>query len=79
MRIKELREKAGLTQTQIADHMGVDQAAIHRWEIGRAMPRAAKLPELAARLHCSIDQLYGQESPLRRADRAKLCGRRCPR
>lgn len=63
MRIKELREKAGLTQMQIAEHMGVDQAAVHRWEIGKAMPRAAKLPELAELLHCTIDELYSRDSP----------------
>lgn len=43
--------------------MGVDQAAVHRWEIGKAMPRAAKLPELAALLHCTIDELYSRDSP----------------
>lgn len=63
MRIRELREHAGLTQDQIAAHMGVDQTAVHRWELGKAMPRAAKLPELAALLHCSIDQLYGRDPP----------------
>ena len=63
MRIRELREQAGLTQDQIAEHMGVDQAAVHRWEIGKAMPRAAKLPELAALLHCTIDELYSRDSP----------------
>lgn len=68
VRIRELREQAGLTQGQIAEHMGVDQAAVHRWEIGKAMPRAAKLPELAALLHCTIDELYSRVSPRRRAD-----------
>ncbi|WP_295758174.1 helix-turn-helix transcriptional regulator [uncultured Oscillibacter sp.] len=63
MRIRELREQAGLTQDQIAEHMCVDQTAVHRWEIGKAMPRAAKLPELAELLHCTIDELYGRDSP----------------
>lgn len=43
--------------------MGVDQTAVHRWELGKAMPRAAKLPELAELLHCTIDELYGRDSP----------------
>ena len=63
LRIKELCEKAGLTQMQVAVSMGVDQAAVHRWEIGKSMPRAAKLPELAALLHCTIDDLYSRDSP----------------
>jgi len=63
MRIRELREKVGMTQVQLADGMGVDQAAVARWEAGKAMPRAAKLPELAAFLHCTIDELYSRDSP----------------
>ena len=78
MRIRELREQAGLTQDQVAEHMGVDQAAVHRWEIGKAMPRAAKLPELAALLHCSIDELYSRDSPPAAGCRANPCERRYP-
>lgn len=63
MKIKELREKAGLTQAELAERMNVDAAAVHRWEIGKAMPRAAKLPDLAELLHCTIDELYSRDPP----------------
>ena len=61
MRIKELREAAGLTQAEVVEAMGVDQAAVSRWESGQAMPRASKLPVLADLFGCSIDALFGRE------------------
>lgn len=63
MRIKELREAAGLSQADVVRAMGVDQAAVFRWEQGLAMPRAAKLPQLADLLGCTIDALFGRDGP----------------
>ena len=63
MFIKELREAAGLSKTELARAMDVDLAAVHRWETGTAMPLAAKLPKLADLLGCSIDALYGRSGP----------------
>lgn len=65
MRIKELREAAGISQAELVRAMGVDQAAVFRWENGQTMPRAAKLPQLADLLGCSIDDLFGREPPER--------------
>ena len=62
MFIKEFREAAGLSKTELARAMDVDLAAVHRWETGTAMPLAAKLPKLADLLGCSIDALYGRSS-----------------
>lgn len=61
MRIKERREALGLTQAQLADRMGVTTTAVRKWETGRALPSADKLPALADLLNCSIDALYGRE------------------
>ena len=63
MRIKELREAAGLSQADVVRAMGVDQAAVVRWEQGTVMPRAAKLPQLADLLGCTIDALFGRDGP----------------
>lgn len=65
MRIKELREAAGLSQADVVRALGVDQAAVHRWENGLAFPRAAKLPILADLFGCTIDDLFGREVPER--------------
>ena len=63
MRIKERREALGLPQAQLADRMGVTTTAVRKWETGRALTSADKLPALADLLNCSIDALYGRDSP----------------
>lgn len=62
MRIKELRQMAGMTQQQVADSMGVLTSAVSNWESEVALPRARQLPLLARVLGCSIDELFAQES-----------------
>lgn len=56
--IKPKRIEAGLSQKQLAEILQVTQAAVANWEAGTAYPRASQLPELAAALHCTIDELY---------------------
>ena len=63
MEIKKYREVAGITPAELARIMGVDQAAVTRWERGLVLPRAAKIPKLADLFGCTIDQLYGREPP----------------
>lgn len=60
MRIKELRESAGIRQVQFAKALGVSQPAIVKWETGAAYPSSDKLPLIADILGCSIDALYGR-------------------
>lgn len=59
--IRDLRIKAGLTQQQLADVVGVDRVAVARWESGAALPRASKLPMIAETLNCTIDDLFKEE------------------
>lgn len=58
MRIRELREAAGLQQKQVAEHMGVLQSAVSNWETEVALPKARELPRLARLLGRSIDDLF---------------------
>lgn len=62
MKLRELRERAGISMSELARVMDVDLAAVSRWESGEAMPRAAKLPKLADLFGCTIDALYGRDS-----------------
>ena len=59
--IKKYREKAGLTQKEIAGLIGVERPAIAKWENGYSLPRARKLPQLAKLLHCTIDELLQRD------------------
>ena len=61
MKIKELREAAGLSQAELVQLTGADQTTVSRWENGQRLPRTAKLPELADILGCTIDALFGRE------------------
>ena len=62
MKIKELRELRGITQTELARAMEVKQSSVAQWEKDESMPAAAKLPRLAAILNCSIDALFNDKT-----------------
>ena len=56
--IRAKRKDRGLTMDQLADRLGVTRQSVGAWEGGIALPSADKLPEIAAALGCSIDDLY---------------------
>ncbi len=64
-RIKELRELAGMTQTQLAKKMGVTRSSVNTWEMGIAIPSTTKLIELALFFHVTTDYLLGLEDSKR--------------
>ena len=59
--IKEAREKAGLTQQDLANELGVGQSTVAMWETQKTLPRTDKLPALAKILGCTIDELLKKE------------------
>ncbi len=59
--IAERRRMAGRTQKEIAERLCVDNSTVGKWESGKAMPRADKLPFLAQLLGCTIDELFEGE------------------
>lgn len=60
-RLKQLRETSGMTQTELAQRLGVGQSTIAMWETGESFPRTDKLPELAKIFGCTIDELFATE------------------
>lgn len=58
MRIKELRENAGIRQKDLAEQLGVVQACVANWENEVYLPRTRQLPALASALGCSINELF---------------------
>ncbi len=63
--IKFLRKGNGLSQSALANRIGISQQAVAQWEAGKAHPRGETLVKLADILHCTIDELYGREPPQR--------------
>lgn len=64
MSIKSAREKAGLTQAQVAKAMNINQSAVALWENGETQPRADRLLQLSKLLKCSIKTLLTKDDKL---------------
>jgi repressor LexA len=60
-RLKSLRTAAGLTQTDVADRLGLTNRAIGAWESGRAKPRLDKMGELADLFGVPVSELLGED------------------
>ena len=58
------RQKQNLTQSQVAELMGLDQTTVSRWEKGKKLPRSGKLPLLSLLYHCTIEDLFGEYDDL---------------
>lgn len=56
-RIKQLRKEKGLTQSQLADLLGVTDKAVSKWEVGEANPDISLLVKLAEIFGVTIDFL----------------------
>ena len=57
-KIKQLRFKAGLTQEQLAEKLGIGAQSVSKWENAVAMPDITALPLLAEIFGVSIDYLF---------------------
>lgn len=56
-RLKAAREKAGITQRQLAEKIGVTQKDICRWEKGERTPSLIRFSELCKSLDVSADKI----------------------
>ena len=56
-RIAALRKEKGLTQEELAQHMGVSGQAVSKWENDQTCPDISALPKLARLLGVSVDEL----------------------
>ncbi|MBR0087154.1 MAG: helix-turn-helix domain-containing protein [Lachnospiraceae bacterium] len=57
-KIRQLRYKAGLTQEQLADKLGVGPQSVSKWENAASMPDITALPLIAETFGVSIDDLF---------------------
>ena len=60
--IKEAREKAGLSQKELAELIGVAPNTMHGYESGKHDPKSDLLKKISAACHVSIDFLLGNSS-----------------
>lgn len=56
-RIGILRQEKGMTQSVLAERLGITPQAISKWERGMSFPDLSRLEELAKMLEVSVDYL----------------------
>lgn len=61
-RFLELREAAGYTQPQLAEHFNVSTRTVASWESGERKPPIDKLEALADFYHVQTDYILGRTS-----------------
>ena len=66
-RIKQARIRAGITQENVAEIVGVSRTAVTRWEQGEIEPRLDHLAALAGLFGVTADHLLGLEPGQREA------------
>jgi transcriptional regulator with XRE-family HTH domain len=62
-RISAFRERAGLSQQQLAESLGVNQQMVAYWERRAVTLRPEQLAELADSLKVSVEELLGKDAP----------------
>ena len=63
-KIKELRNRKGLYQQELADIMNVSKSTIAMWETNKREPSSEMLVALANFFECSTDYLMGRDVKL---------------
>ncbi len=59
--IRALRERAGMTQRQLADRLGITDKAVSKWETDRGLPDITLVEPLACALGVSVAELLSGE------------------
>lgn len=70
--IRQLRERCGMTQTELARQIGVTDKAISRWETARGLPDISLLQPLAQALGVSVMELLAGRPIVNRNTSANL-------
>ena len=60
-KIKLLREKAGMTQSELSRSLGLTRSGVNAWEMGLSVPSTQYIVELAKCFNVSTDYLLGME------------------
>lgn len=68
MFFRELRKEKGLTQEQLAEHLGVSRRTVSRWETGSNMPDLDILIEMADYYEVELRELLDGERKEERMD-----------
>ena len=66
------RRGRGVTQEELAAHLGVSKAAVSKWELGQSLPDVSLLPRIAAYFSLTLDELFDWRDELTQEESAAL-------
>ena len=66
------RKEKGITQEELANHIGVTKASVSKWETHQSYPDVALLPVLASFFNISIDELINYRPQMTKEEIRKL-------
>lgn len=61
-RIKDIRDKNGLTQEELARKMSITRSSVNAWEMGISMPSPENLVRLSEIFNVSTDYILGVDN-----------------
>jgi transcriptional regulator with XRE-family HTH domain len=70
--IKNIREKNNLTQSELANQLGVTYQAVSKWENGKNIPDIAILKEISEKYHVDINELLDVDSKKKKDNKIYL-------
>lgn len=63
-RIKYLRDKLGMTQTNLARSLGISRSAVNSWEMSLSTPSLANIVEMTKIFHVNADYLLAADEKI---------------
>ena len=70
--LKELRERAGLSQRELARAIEQDSSNVSYWERTGKLPRSEVLLPIAKALGVSVEELLGEQKPKKLSSKGRL-------
>lgn len=61
--IKDIREKQNLTQSDLAELLGVSDKTVSSWEINRTEPKMGMVERICIALKCKKTDIIGSDDP----------------
>ena len=63
-RIRYLREKTGMTQTDLAKKLGISRSAVNSWEMSLSTPSIVNIIEMSRIFHVTADYLLSSSEKI---------------